>query len=93
MASPARALPRIKALLIKPRPHVPAFPERLADLRVLPVRARLLRGSFPSEATSEASPLVLIRLLGHSDIKTTERYVHAASVQDVAAALDKMDWV
>jgi integrase/recombinase XerD len=32
-------------------------------------------------------------ILGHSEIKTTERYVHAATVQDVAAALDKIDWV
>ena len=91
MASPARALPGTKALLIKPRSHVPAFPERLAYLRVLPVQARLLRGSFPSKATSEASPLVLTRLLGHSDIKTTMRYVHASGFDDLAAALDRMD--
>ena len=36
------------------------------------------------------SPFVLMRLLGHSDIKTTMRYVHASRSHDLAAALDKM---
>jgi site-specific recombinase XerD len=31
-----------------------------------------------------------MRLLGHSDIKTTERYAHANGFDDLAAALDKM---
>jgi site-specific recombinase XerD len=39
------------------------------------------------------SVYTLKRNLGHSDIKTTERHVHAASVQDMAAALDKIDWI
>jgi integrase/recombinase XerD len=35
----------------------------------------------------------LKHILGHSDIKTTERYVHAASAGDTAVALDRMDWL
>ena len=33
---------------------------------------------------------MLMRLLGHSDIKTTMRYVHASGFDDLAAALDRM---
>ena len=54
----------------------------------------VLRHSFATKAVRNGvSPFVLMRLLGHSDIKTTERYVHAASVDDMAAALGRMDWV
>ena len=50
-----------------------------------------LRHSFATKAVrSGVSPFVLMRLLGHSDIKTTMRYVHASGFDDLAAALDKM---
>ena len=51
----------------------------------------VLRHSFATKAVrSGVSPFVLMRLLGHSDIKTTMRYVHAGNFDDLAAALDKM---
>jgi len=51
----------------------------------------VLRHSFATKAVRNGvSPFVLMRLLGHSDIKTTMRYVHATSFDDLAAALDKM---
>ena len=53
-----------------------------------------LRHSFATQFIRDGgSVYTLKRILGHSDIKTTERYIHAASVDDMAAALDKMDWV
>ena len=52
---------------------------------------RVLRHSFATKAVRNGvSPFVLIRLLGHTDIKTTIRYVHASGFDDLAAALDKM---
>lgn len=60
-------------------------------MRVLPAPPRALHRSFPTKAVrSGVSPFVLMRLLGHSDIKTTMRYVHASGFDDLAAALDKM---
>ncbi|TKJ29701.1 MAG: integrase [Chloroflexi bacterium B3_Chlor] len=51
----------------------------------------VLRHSFATKAVrSGVSPFVLMRLLGHSDITTTMRYVHASSFGDLVAALDKM---
>jgi len=35
--------------------------------------------------------LSLEKMLGHSDIKTAVRYVHASGFDDLAAALDKME--
>ena len=53
-----------------------------------------LRHSFATQFLRDGGSIyVLKRILGHSDIKTTERYIHAASVDDMAAALHKMDWV
>jgi integrase/recombinase XerD len=53
-----------------------------------------LRHSFATQFIRDGGSVYTLKhILGHSDIKTTERYVHAASVQDIAAALDKMDWV
>lgn len=50
-----------------------------------------LRHSFATRAVrSGVSPFVLMGLLGHSNIETTMRYVHANGFQDMAAALDKM---
>ena len=37
------------------------------------------------------SAFVVMRLLGHSDIKTTMLYVHASTFDDLAAALQEMD--
>lgn len=51
----------------------------------------VLRQSFATKAVrSGVSPFVLMKLLGHFDLKTTIRYVHANSFDDVAAALDMM---
>lgn len=51
----------------------------------------MLRHSFATKAVrSGVSPFVLMRLLGHGDVKTTMRYVHANGFDDMAAALDKM---
>jgi len=59
-----------------------------------PLLPSSLRHSFATQFIRDGgSVYTLKRILGHSDIKTTERYVHAASVDDIAAALDKMDWV
>ncbi len=50
--------------------------------------------SFATKAVRRGGgPFALMRLMGHSGIKTTQRYVHAASVQHMATALDKMNWV
>ncbi|MCJ7619193.1 MAG: site-specific integrase, partial [Anaerolineae bacterium] len=74
--------------------HVPVFPERLGHSRLVPVSPHVLRHSFATKAVRRGvSPLVLMRLLGHSDIKTTLVCVHASSFDDLAAALDKMDWL
>jgi site-specific recombinase XerD len=35
----------------------------------------------------------LKRILGHADIETTERYVQAAGVDDIAAAVERMGCV
>ena len=67
------------------------FPERLGQLPVLPAPPRVLHRSFTTKAVRRGvSPFVLMRLLGHSDIKTTSVYVHASGFDDLAAALDKM---
>lgn len=67
------------------------FPERLGQSRLLPAPPRVLRHSFATKAVrSGVSPFVLMRLLRHSDIKTTLVYVHASGFDDLAAALDRM---
>ena len=72
--------------------HVPVFPERLGQSRLLPAPPRVLRHSFATKAVPKGvSPFALMRLLGHSDIKTTLVYVHASSSDDLAAMPDKMD--
>jgi hypothetical protein len=53
-----------------------------------------LRHSFATPFTDGRGNACELELAtGHSGIKTTERYVRAASVQDIAAALDRMDSV
>jgi len=50
-----------------------------------------LRHSFATKAIRRGvNPFKLMRLLGHSDIKTTMRYVHVSDFDDLAAAIDKM---
>ena len=68
------------------------FPERLGQSRLLPAPPHVQRRSFATKAVrSGVSTFALMRLLGHSDIKTTLVYVHASGFDDLAAALDKMD--
>jgi integrase/recombinase XerD len=53
-----------------------------------------LRHSFATQLIRDGgSVYTLKRILGHSDLKTTERYIHATSLEDMAAALGKMDWL
>jgi len=53
-----------------------------------------LRHSFATQCVRDGnSVFVLKEMLGHEDLKTTERYVHAVTLEDMAAALDKMDWL
>jgi integrase/recombinase XerD len=53
-----------------------------------------LRHSFATQFIRDGDSVYTLKhILGHSDIKTTERYVHAASIDDMAAPLDKMDSV
>jgi integrase/recombinase XerD len=53
-----------------------------------------LRHSMATQFVRDGGGLYTLQhILGHSDIKTTEVYLHTASTRDMAAALDKMDWV
>ena len=53
---------------------------------------RVLRHSFATKAVrSGVSTFVLMTLLGHADLKTTMRYVHANDFEDLAAALDVIE--
>jgi integrase/recombinase XerD len=52
-----------------------------------------LRHSFATKAAREGVHILYLqRILGHSSVTITERYFHN-SFEDMAAALDKMDWV
>jgi len=90
IASPLRDPPRPKApVFIKPPP---TFQRSLSDSASQGCSPpHVLRHSFATKAFRRGvSPFVLMRLLGHSHIKTTLVYVHASGFDDLAAALDKM---
>lgn len=51
----------------------------------------VLRYPFATRVVrSGVSPFVLMKLVGHANVKTTMRYVHANGFDDLVAALDKM---
>ena len=75
---------------LRPNPLRKSFNRYAQRAGIVPT-PHTLRHSFATKAVrSGVSPFVLKKLLGHADIQTTMRYVHASDFDDLVAALDLM---
>lgn len=75
---------------LRPGPLRKSF-ARYAERVGVVATPHVLRHTFATRAVrSGVSPFVLMKLLGHADVQTTMRYVHARDFDDLVAALDKM---
>ena len=78
LAVTARALPVLRSRLVSSKQLHPAHRQALKDSGITPpFRLYDLRHTFGTRAAEAGTdPLTLARIMGHADLKTTQRYVH-----------------